>query len=330
MARSLSVKLVAILSFGITFVVGSQHAQGEGVDKFPSKPIHIVVPAAPGGVNDILARLIGQKLTERFGYPVVVENRAGAGTILGASYVARALPDGYTLLNAPLSTIAINPAIYTKLSYDPKRDFVPIINIASYPYILCVTNSASPRTVRELIDYTKANPKQANAGGAASIFLLMTELFKQKTSAQIQYVPFRGSNDAAVALISGELLLSFVDSGPASPQIKGGRFRALAVTSESRMQSFPDIPTLSEAGVSGMVVESWSGLFTPTGTPAGIVKKLQDEIIQIVQMPDIQERLRALELNPVGSTSEEFARTIAKDTETWSGVATAAKIKIGQ
>ena len=129
----ISAKLVVVLSLGISLVIGTQHAQGEDVDKFPSKPIHIIVPAAPGGVNDILARLIGQKLTERFGYPVIVENRAGAATMVGASYVARALPDGYTLLSAPLSTMAINPAIYAKLSYDPQRDFVPISNIASYP-----------------------------------------------------------------------------------------------------------------------------------------------------------------------------------------------------
>jgi len=330
MTRSTSAKLVAILSLGTAFVVGAQHAQAEDVDKFPSKSIHIIVPAAPGGVNDILARIIGQKLTERFGHPVIIENRAGAGTIIGAAYVAHAAPDGYTILNAPLSTITINPAIYPKLSYDPKRDFVPISNIASYPYILSVTNAAPPRTVRELIAYTKANPKQANAGGAASIFLLMTELFKQKTGAPVQYVPFKGSNDAAIALIAGELLLSFVDSGPASPQIKGGHFRALAVTSKSRMQSFPDIPTLSEAGVPDMVIESWSGLLAPAGTPAGIVKKLQNEVINIVRMPDVQERLRALELDPVGNTSEEFARTIAQDTETWAAVAKAANIKIEQ
>jgi len=327
---TISAKLVAILSLGIAFVVGTQHAQGEDVDKFPSKPIHIIVPAAPGGVNDILARLIGQKLTERFGYPVIVENRAGAATMVGASYVARALPDGYTLLSAPLSTMAINPAIYAKLSYDPQRDFVPISNIASYPYILCVTNSVPVRTVRELIDYTKANPKRANAGGPSATFQLVTELFKQKTGASIQYIPFRGSNDAAVALMSGELLLSFVDAGPASPQIKGGKFRAIAVTSMTRMPSFPDIPTLSQAGVSDMVILSWSGLFAPTGTPAEIVKKLQDEIIHIVRMTDVQKRLRALDLDPVASTSEEFARTIAKDTETWSAVARAANIKIEQ
>ena len=326
----ISAKLVVVLSLGISLVIGTQHAQGEDVDKFPSKPIHIIVPAAPGGVNDILARLIGQKLTERFGYPVIVENRAGAATMVGASYVARALPDGYTLLSAPLSTMAINPAIYAKLSYDPQRDFVPISNIASYPYILCVTNSVPVRTVRELIDYTKANPKRANAGGASATFQLVTELFKQKTGASIQYIPFRGSNDAAVALMSGELLLSFVDAGPASPQIKGGKFRAIAVTSMTRMPSFPDIPTLSQAGVSDMVILSWSGVFAPTGTPAEIVKKLQDEIIHIVRMTDVQKRLRALDLDPVASTSEEFARTIAKDTETWSAVARAANIKIEQ
>jgi tripartite-type tricarboxylate transporter receptor subunit TctC len=320
-------RVVVALAFSIALLSG-RGAQAEDVDRYPSKPIRIIVPAAPGGVNDTLARLVGQKLNERFGRPVIVENKAGAATILGAESVAGSPADGYTLLSAPLATMAINPAVYGKLSYAPLRDFVPISNIASYPYILSVANSAPVRTVRELIDYAKAHPARANAGGASVTFQLLTELFKQKTGAPIQYIPFRGSNDAVVALIAGQLLLSFVDSGPASPQIKAGQFRALAVTSATRMPSFPDIQTMAEAGVPDMTVLSWSGLFAPAGTPTGIVKVLQDAVIRIVRTADVQERLRAMALEPVGNTSEEFARAIASDIEIWSAVAKKGDIKI--
>ncbi len=308
----------------------AQAQSSEDARTYPSQAIRIVVPASPGGVNDILARLVGQKLSDSFKRPVVVENKPGAATIVGTDYVAHARPDGYTLLSAPMASIAISPAVYPTLSYAPQRDFIPISLIASYPYLLAVTNSTPIRTVRELIDYTKANPTQANAGGVGASFQLATEMFKQRTGASFQYIPYKGSNDAILALMSGELLVSFVDSGPASPHIKSGRFRALAVTSPMRMPSFPDVPTMAEAGISDMEILSWSGFFVPAGTPADIVKKLQDEIIRIVKLPDIRERLRAQELEPVGSTSEEFTRIIAKDLETWATVAKAANVKIEQ
>ncbi|HEY2136839.1 MAG TPA: tripartite tricarboxylate transporter substrate binding protein [Xanthobacteraceae bacterium] len=294
---------------------------------YPSQPIHIVVPASPGGVNDIMARLVGQKLTERLGQPVVVDNKPGAATILGTDYVARARPDGYTLLSAPMASIAVNPAVYPKLPYAPQRDFVPISLAASYPYLLAVSNAAPVGSVRELIDYTKAHADKSNAGGASTTFQLATELFKQRTGAQIQYVPFKGSNDAIMALISGQLLLSFVDSGPALPQIKSGQFRVLAVTSPARMPSLPDLPTMAEAGIPGMEVVSWSGFLAPAGTPPAIATRLQNAIRKILQDDEIRDRLQALELEPVGSTSEEFGRTIAKDIEKWSAVAKAANVK---
>jgi tripartite-type tricarboxylate transporter receptor subunit TctC len=304
------------------------HAQNEDAKSYPSQPIHIVVAASPGGVNDILARLVGQKLTERWGQPVVVENKPGAGTILGTDYAAHARPDGYTLLSSPMASMAVNPAVYPKLSYAPQRDFVPVSLAASYPYFLAVSNSTPVRTVRELVDYTKAHPEKSNAGGASTTFQLAIEMFKQRTGAQIQYIPYKGSNDATLALISGELMLSFVDPGPAAQHIKSGQFRALAVTAPARMASFPDVPTMAEAGIPDMAIVSWSGFLAPAGTPPDIVAKLQNEIMRILQFADIRERLRAQELDPVGSTSEEFARTIAKDIETWSAVAKAAKLKI--
>jgi tripartite-type tricarboxylate transporter receptor subunit TctC len=302
-------------------------AQSPDTQNYPSQPIHIVVAASPGGVNDILARLIGQKLTERWGQPVVVENKPGAGTILGTEFAARARPDGYTLLSAPMASLAVNPAVYPKLSYAP-RDFVPISLTAAYPYFLAVSNAAPVRTVGELVDFTKANPAKANAGGASVTFQLAIEMFKQRTGAQIQYIPYKGSNDATLALIAGELLASFLDPGPAAQQIKGGQFRALAVTAPTRMASFPDVPTMAEAGIADMTILSWTGFLAPAGTPPEIVAKLEQEIMRIIRLPDIRARLQTVELDPVGSTSAEFARIIAKDLATWQAVAKAANLKV--
>jgi tripartite-type tricarboxylate transporter receptor subunit TctC len=302
-------------------------AQGKDSKNYPDRSIHIVVPASPGGINDILARLIGQKLNERFRQPVVVENKPGASTIIATEFVARARPDGYTLLMSPMASMAINPAIYPKLPYTPQRDFVPISLVASYPYILAVNASAPIRTVRELTDYTRANPSKANAGCAAATMQLLTEMFKQRTGAQLQCILYKGTSDANLALISGELLLSFV-APDASPRIKSGQFRALAVTSQKRTASFPDVPTMAEAGVPDIVVVSWAGFFAPAGTSTDIVKTLEENINGVLKLSEIRERLQSQGFDPVGSTSEEFAQIMAKDIDTWSAVAKVANVTI--
>jgi len=305
-------------------------AQTDDAKSFPSRPLRIVVPASPGGVNDILARLVGQKMSESFGQPVVIENKPGAATILGAETVARAAPDGYTMLIAPTATLAINPAVYTKLSYAPQKDFIPISAVATYPYVLTASAEAPAKSVQDLIAFAKANPDKANAGGASMTFQLLTEMFKGKTGAPIQYIPYKGANDANLALIGGQLTVSFLDIGPATPNIKAGKIKALAVTAPKRLASLPDIPTMAESGLKDMTVESWAGLFVPAGTPAPIVQKLQDEVMRIVRLPEIQGKLQALELTPVGNTSKEFAAMLAKDMGMWAEVARAANVKINQ
>ncbi len=303
-------------------------AQSTADDNFPSRAIRIVVPASPGGVNDILARLVGQKMSESFGQPVVIENKPGAATILGAETVARSAPDGYTMLIAPTATMAINPAVYSKLSYEPLKDFIPLSAVATYPYVLTASGKAAASSVQDLIDFAKANPDKANAGGASMTFQLLTEMFKAKTGTSIQYIPYKGANDANLALIAGQLTISFLDTGPAMANIKAGNIKALAVTSPKRLASLPDVPTMAEAGLKDMTVESWAGLFLTAGTPAPIVQKLQDEIRRIVQLPDFQQTLRAQELTPVGNTSKEFEAMLVKDTEMWADVARAANVKI--
>lgn len=314
--------------FAAGLIVGSAHAQTEDAKSFPSRPMRIVVPAAPGGVNDILARLVGQKMSETFGQPVVVENKPGAATILGAETVARSAPDGYTMLIAPTATMAINPAVYSKLSYSPQKDFTPISAVATYPYVLTASKVVPAKTVQDLIDYAKANPDKSNAGGASVTFQLLAELFKAKTGAPILYIPYKGANDANLALIAGQLTVSFLDVGPATPNIKAGTITALAVTSPERLASLPDVPTMAESGLKDMTVESWAGLFVPAATPAPIVKKLQDEVMRIVKLPDFQEKLKAQELKPLGNSSADFSAMLAKDIALWADVARTANVKV--
>jgi tripartite-type tricarboxylate transporter receptor subunit TctC len=326
MARSLRHTLGAAAIFLMTASVA--HADSDDAASYPNRPIHLIVPVAAGGSNDVLARLIADKLAGRLGQPVLSENKAGAATILGTAYAAHSAPNGYTLLIAPMAALAVNPAVYESLPYDPRRDFVPISLIATFPLILVVNKAVPVHSVRELVDYAKAHPRQVNAGGAAATFQLPTELFKQKTGAPIEYIGYKGSNETAAALLSGELTMAIVDAGPVSAQLKAGTLRGLAVTAPTRIAAFPDLPTMAEAGLSDMVVLSWSGIVAPAGTPAAIVKKLQDELVGIVKLPDVSAKLRVLDLDPVGSTADAFQRTIDADVARWTAVAAAAHIKL--
>jgi tripartite-type tricarboxylate transporter receptor subunit TctC len=303
------------------------HAQSGA---YPSKPIHIVVGFPAGAGNDILARLVGQKLSESLGQPVVVDNKPGASAIIAADYVARSPADGYTLMVAPIGPITINPAVYEKLSYDPKRDFIPISMIASFPLVLVVNPATPAHDVKELIAHAKANPDKANIGGSGSAFQLVDALFKMRTGAPLVYVTYKSSTEAITALMGGEIMMSIVDTGPVSGNLKAGKVRAIAVASSHRVPALPDVPTMAEAGGPDINAEFWSGLFAPHGTPAPIVKKLEDEVIRIVKLPDIRERMAALQVTPEGTPSEDFTRRIAAETEQWTSVAKANNIKIEQ
>lgn len=317
-----------VIAVALLTITGAARAEGDAAANYPDRPVHIIVPAAAGGANDVVARLIGEKLTASLGQPIVAENKAGAATILGAAYVAHAAPNGYTLLTAPMATVSVNAAVYDNLPYDPRRDFVPISMVASYPLILVVHKDAPVHSVRELIAYAKANPTKVNAGGAAATFQLATELFKQRTGAPIEYIAYKGSNLTVSSIMSGEITMAIVDAGPVSAQLKAGLVRGLATTAPTRIAMFPDLPTMAEAGIPDMVVLSWAGIFAPAGTPAGIVTKLQDHIIRAVKQPDVSEKLRALDLDPVGNTAVEFSRIIADDLKRWSAVAATAHLKL--
>ena len=297
---------------------------------WPNKPVHIIVGFPAGAGNDMLARLVGQKLSENLGQPVVVENKPGASAIIAAEYVARSPADGYTLMVAPIGAMTVNPAVYAKLPYAPLKDFAAISMIASFPLILVVNPQTPVRSLADLVAYTKANPSRANIGGSGSAFQLVDALFKMRTGAPLEYVQYKSSTEAVTAVMAGELLMSIVDSGPVSGPLKNRQVKAIAVASDRRIASFADVPTMAESGVPDMDVEFWSGLFAPAGIPPAIAKRLEDETIRIVKLPDVRERMAALEVVPEGTSSADFTHRIQKELEQWTAVAKANNIKVEQ
>lgn len=297
--------------------------------EYPNRPIRIVVGFTPGGGNDIIARVFGQKLSESLGQPVIIENKPGAGAILATEYVARSAPDGYTLLVGASGAMVINPAVYEKLNYDTMRDFKPVSELGSFPLILIVNAKSPFKSLADLVAYAKANPDKANYSSSSAAFQLATELFKQKTGVPMQMIPYKGANDSVTAVISGEVTATIADAGPVTSQVNGGNARALAVAAPERAESLPDVPTMKEAGADVEAV-LWSGIFVPAATPPEIASKLEAEFIRIARLPDVVSRLKLLNIDSVGNSSEEFSRIIAADLERWKAVARAGNIKMAQ
>ncbi len=300
----------------------------EDPSKYPSRPIHLVVGFAAGGGNDIIARVFGQKLSESLGQPVIVENKPGGGAIVATEYVAKSAPDGYTMLMSA-SGISINPAVYAKLPYDAIKDFVAVSELGSFPLIMIVNASSPIKSVADLIGYAKANPDKTNYASSSASFQLVTELFKQKTGAPMQVIPYKSANETVLAVVSGQVTATIADAGPVLPQVKSGTVRALAIAAPKRMEDLPDVPTLTEAGADVDAV-LWSGIFMPKATPPAIVKKLEAEFIRIARLPDVIGRLKPLGIDTVGNSSEEFAKILAADIARWGEVAKAANIRIEQ
>jgi len=322
-ARSATIALLG----AVTVLLHSGAASAQNYPNYPSQPVKMTVGLAPGGSNDIVARVVAQKLTERLGQPFVVENKAGAGGTIAAEMVARAAPDGLTLLVAPSGSMAINPAVYSKLPYDPLTSYELISNIALYHLVLSVSASQPFRSVQELVAWGKANPDKANYASTSAVFQLTSELFNQKTGAKFQHIPFKGGAELVTAVLSGQATMTFADAGPAMPQFKAGALRPLASTGATRLPELPDVPTLAEVGIDGVVVEGFIGLAAPKGTPAPIVKRLEAEVMAIARMPDVQERIRQLGLIPDGSTGAAFRERIGRDIPKYTAVAKAAGIK---
>lgn len=300
----------------------------EDPSKYPSKAIRIIVGFAAGGGNDIIARVFGQKLSEGLGQPVIVENKPGGGAIVATEYVAKSPPDGYTLLMSA-SGLSINPAVYAKLPYDAVNDFTAVSELGSFPLIMIVSASSPITSVAELVAYAKANPEKTNYASSSASFQLVTELFKLKTGAPMQVIPYKSANESVLAVISGQVTTTIADAGPVTGQVKSGTARALAVAAPKRMEDLPDVPTLKEAGVDVDAV-LWSGIFVPKATPLSIVRKIEGELMRIAKLPDVIARLKPLGIDTVGNSSEEFAKILAADIARWGEVARSANIKIAQ
>ncbi len=300
----------------------------EDPSKYPARPIHIIVGFAAGGGNDIIARVFGQKLAESLGQPVIVENKPGGGAIIATEYVAKSAPDGYTLLMSA-SGISINPAVYARLPYDAVKDFVAVSELASFPLILIVSAASPIKSVAELVAYAKANPDKTNYASSSASFQLVTELFKQKTGAPMQVIPYKSANESVLAVISGQVTTTIADAGPVVSQVKSGTARALAIAAPRRMDDLPDVPTLKEAGADVDAV-LWSGIFIPRDTPSAIAKKLEGQFMRIAKLPDVIARLKTLGIDTVGNSSEEFSKILAADIARWGAVAKASNIKIEQ
>ena len=313
--------LLLLLTVSASFT-GPAFAQGD----YPAKPIRMIVGFSPGGANDIIARMLGAKMQEAWGQSVVIDNRPGANSNLAIEMAAKAPPDGYTLLfNA--SGMVINPAMYESLPFDTIRDFEPISQVATFPFVLAVHPSVPSRTVKELIALAKSQPGKLNYGAGAAAFQFAAELLKQQVGIDLYHIPYKGSVQAINAVLANDIQLTIVDSLPAIPHLKSGRLRGLAVTSGVRASSLPDIPTMIEAGVPDYDITGWAGLFAPAGTPKPIVNKLSQQIVRIVQMPDFREKLLALGSEPVGGSAEDLATIMKVQSQKWKAVNKTAHIK---
>ena len=313
-------KRVATWMLGAAFALLA--AGVAGAQSWPAKPIRWIVPFAPGGTTDILARTIGDKLTIALGKPVIVENNPGAGGGVGAVQTAKAAPDGYTIMGGTISTHAINASLYKTLPYDPVKDFAPITLIARVPNLLVVNPDVPAKNVKELIALMKANPSKytfASSGNGTSQHL-SGELFKSMAGVDMQHIPYKGSPAALQDVVSGQVTMTFDNITTAWPLAKAGKLRALAVTTAKRSPIAPDVPTLAEAGLAGYEIGSWQGVFAPAGTPVDIVKRLNAEIVKIINMPDVREKLIGLGAEPVGNTPVEFAALVKSEVVKWAAV----------
>jgi len=298
---------------------------------WPNRHVRLIVPFVPGGATDVIARMIGNRLSEVWGQQVVVENRSGAGANIGAQAVAQSDPDGYTLFITSVPH-ATNQFLYPSLNYDPIADFAPVTLICMQPNVMVVPNSSPAKSVMEFVAYAKANPGKISfgSGGVGTSVHLSGELFKRMTGIEMTHIPYRGAAPALQDVIAGRLDLIFDNVTSAAPQVKGGRARGLAVTTAQRVPAVPELPTIAEAGVPGFDVSSWFGFFVPGRTPPAIIKKMNEDTVAALAHPPVKERLEQLGAAIVGSTPRELASFLKSEMDKWGPVIHEAKIKIDE
>lgn len=298
---------------------------------YPNKPIRIIVPFTPGGSPDVLARTIGQKISESTGAPVVIENVAGAGGTVGADRASKAAPDGYTLLMGHVGTLAVAPAVYPNLPYDPIKSFVPVAWVAKVPNVLAVHPSMPVNNVTELVKYLKANPGKVNygSGGNGSAAHLAMEYFKLSTQTFVVHVPYRGTAPSVTDAIAGQIQMVFTGAPALVPMVKAGKLRAIAVSSPKRLDLLPDVPTLAESGVKGLEgfeADQWYGLVAPAGTPAAVVQKLNQVVNANLTAPEMIARLKTEGATATPASPEAFGQLIQREIKRWRPVVLNAKI----
>ncbi len=313
----------------ISLCAAHSFAQAQTPGAYPTKPVRVLVPLAPGGATDILARIFGQKLSEQLKAQFVVDNRDGAGGTIAFGIVAKAAPDGYTLL-ATSSAFSVAPAIYKNITYDPLKDFEPISLVSEAPYLLLVHPSVPANTAKDLIELARAKPGTLNfgSGGYGSSVHFALELFKLNTKINIVNVPYKGSGPALTATVAGEVNATFANSVSALPHVRAGRLRALGVTSAKRSEILPDLPTVSESGAPGFVTTTWHGWLAPKNTPEKIVNMLSVSLAKIGKAPDVKARLASDGGTPVGSTPAEFHTLIGNEITTFQKIVKSGNIKI--
>jgi len=322
-------KLLWRFMSSILLVVLAPNAGNALAQSYPSKPVRIVVPFAAGGSVDALARLIGPKMAEAMGQPVIVENRPGAGAIIGADVVAKAAADGHTMLLTP-NSLAITPAVYRKLPFDATRDFSAVTQLIATELVLVANPNLPAASVKELIALAKSKPGSLNYGstGVANPLHLTMELLKSTVGIDIVPIPYKGDGPLNTALIAGEVELAVLPLSSSQSHIRSGRLRALGVTGSRRSAAFPDVPTVAEAGVPGFDSGSWQGLFVPANTPRDIIQRIQVEAVKALRMPDVRDRLPALGQEPVGSTPDEFEAKFKADIAKFVRIVKEARIPL--
>jgi len=297
---------------------------------FPGRPVRIIVPQTPGGAADALARIVGQKLSERWGQPVVVENKPGAGGNVGTELVAKSPADGYTLLMSYVGTQAINGSVYRSLPFDPYKDFATVATVATVPFALVVNQNFPPKTTQEMVAYAKAHPGKVNFGSAGngSLNQLLGEMVNLNQGTKLVHVPYKGAAGALTDTIGGQIQMTFSSLPSVAGHIRNDRLRALAVTGAKRSAAFPDVPTLAEGGLSGFELSPWFGLLAPAGTPEPVVKKINADVAEVLRDKDLLEKFAAVGADPYLTTPEQFSRILREDIQKWAVVVKASGAKI--
>jgi tripartite-type tricarboxylate transporter receptor subunit TctC len=312
-----------VMLLGLAFIgaAGGQTWAQERAEDYPTRQVNFIVPFAPGGGTDILGRLFGQKLSDRFGKPFVIENRPGAGTVTAAVQVAKSVPDGYTIMMATSGTMAMNPTLYKKLPYEPGKDLVLAALICNVPFVLVVNPELPVHSVADLVKLAKERPLSYGSGGAGAFHHLMGELFKTTLNFPMTHVPYKGTLPALNDVIAGHIQLVFSDLAPAYPLIQAGKVRALGVTTAQRAAAAPEIPPLAEVGVPGFDWAAWQSVAAPGGTPKETLAKLNSAVNAAIAEPDVAKHLVELQFIPVGKgTPDELERFVASETTRWAKV----------